>query len=722
MSEYQITLKPVYSQTVSTPEGVQLPPDFSLYWHQAETLKEIRNPNVDVVFNYAMTGEGKSLAGLLETFQKNYYAMGLYPTNELARDQENQIRKYIELFEIDYEPRVVRLSGQELEIYAENEGLRKSQAIATRTSQTEVLLTNPDMLHYLHRNAYLGDYENPDKLWNRIDKNFDLFIFDEFHVFSAPQIAGVINTMLLIKNTNRRKKFLFLSATPNEQLTERLEGANFRCVSINPRRENKYRFPETREQIQQLESEGFRQVSREISLNFVSLEPNSKASEIWLKNNGNLVKEHFKKYPGCKGAILLNSIAAVKRLTVFYRELLAENGLEVRENTGLSGREEKERSLAADLVIGTSTIDVGVDFQINFLIFESADGGNFIQRLGRLGRHDGYWKNGEFIEFKNFVAYALSPNYLTGRLFGGESPDLVTGGSYDRPLFHDLIGENYRKINDFEGYYRRWGAVQSVKICHQLKAKEIKGQYEGSLKNFTEACQRVFQTSLKKVGFEVKKWGEDWQKLSRTRSGSPIVEDACSFRGTSPLLCGLYDLTEGGVRDRFKTYDLPGILSNLNIEPMTKKDFLIMLEKGEETIGEPIAKGRFNYCLAFMKLCEYREERLDWKFVYGGKLEAIAAAERVQVLAGVEVWQPGNGWIGEINKRLRREALVCYVLGHPVGEVRARLRLPMHFQIYGICDRSSIHDGTPPYSIAFGQSALLVDTLAHWLKGRGEGG
>lgn len=91
-------------------------------------------------------------------------------------------------------------------------------------------------MHYLHRGAYIiksnspkkfqGD--NPDKLWGRIDKDFDVFIFDEFHVFSAPQIAGVINTLLLIKNTNRRKKFVFLSATPNYGLIERLEKANFR--------------------------------------------------------------------------------------------------------------------------------------------------------------------------------------------------------------------------------------------------------------------------------------------------------------------------------------------------------------------------------------------------------------------------------------------------------------------------------------------------------------
>jgi CRISPR-associated endonuclease/helicase Cas3 len=49
-----------------------------------------------------------------------------------------------------------------------------------------------------------------------------------------------------------------------------------------------------------------------------------------------------------------------------------------------------------------------------------------------------------------------------------------------------------------------------------------------------------------------------------------------------------------------------------------------------------------------------------------------------------------------------------------------RLRLPMHFQIYPISEQKNILDVTAPYSIAFGQSALLIDTLAHWLKSKKE--
>lgn len=714
-----IALKSVYSCPASeVPEGIKLPEGWKLSWHQAATLKAIRDPNIDVIFNTAMTGDGKSLAAYLETLLTDFLAIGLYPTNELARDQETQIRDYIAKFQLKIKPRVVRLSGQELEIYAENEGLKKAAAIATRTGQAEILLTNPDILHYLHRGAYLTRDDSPDKLWNRIDKDFELFIFDEFHVFQAPQIASAINTMLLIKNTNRRKKFLFLSATPNRQLIERLKLAGFRCKEINPLEKNKYQFPDTEEQCHQLKAEGWRQVSREIYLQFISLEPTSKASETWLKESSNVILAHFQQHPGSKGAIILNSIAAVKRLTPLLRELLTPHGLVVGENTGLSGQEEKERSLQADLVIGTSTIDVGVDFKINFLIFESADAGSFIQRLGRLGRHDGYERNGQNITFGNFTAYALVPNFLVEKLFLGDSPPLEATGIYDRSFFHDRIRENYRQINDFERYYSRWGAVQSMRIFRQLGHKTIKQQYEDSQNAFQTACEQVFNTSLKKVFGLSMAWEREWQELSGKEKGNPIAEDAASFRGSSPLQCGIYDLTESNEVDRFKTYDLPGILSNLEIEVMTKEEFMRSLLQTAERMRQPIAKGRFAHCLAFMKLRTYREERLNWRFIYSGKLDAIADAWKVQVLTGMEVWQPENYWIGEINKRLRKEALVSYVLRRPVAEVRSRLRLPMHFAIYPISDRYSFHDPTAPYSIAFSQSALLLDTLAYSFKSK----
>ena len=96
---YSIQLKPVYSCPASdVPQEVHLPEGWQLAWHQFETLKALRDPNVDVVFNTAMTGDGKSLAAYLDILQGDCHAIALYPTNALAADQENQVQATLMTF------------------------------------------------------------------------------------------------------------------------------------------------------------------------------------------------------------------------------------------------------------------------------------------------------------------------------------------------------------------------------------------------------------------------------------------------------------------------------------------------------------------------------------------------------------------------------------------------------------------------------------------------
>jgi CRISPR-associated endonuclease/helicase Cas3 len=168
--------------------------------------------------------------------------------------------------------------------------------------------------------------------------------------------------------------------------------------------------------------------------------------------------------------------------------------------------------------------------------------------------------------------------------------------------------------------------------------------------------------------------------LSGKKEGNPIAEDASSFRGSSPLLCGLYDNTEANEAERFKTYDLPGILGNLEIELWTEAAFGRSLKETAQRTGQPIPKGRFAHCLAFMKLHSYREERLNWKFTYSGDLQPVADAWKVQVLTGVEIWQPENRWAREINKRLKNKGLLGYVILNPLAPELFLLPLPLRSQ------------------------------------------
>jgi CRISPR-associated endonuclease/helicase Cas3 len=689
MSSYSITLKPVYSQTVPTPEIITLPQGWALSWHQVETLKALRDPVIDVVFNTAMTGDGKSLAAYLLSMISRYDTLAMYPTNELARDQELQVQRYKADFNPQYDPQVYRLTGATLEDFVETNQLSsKLQGIINRTDNSEILLTNPDIFHYIHQFRYIrrnpkdprkGD--NADRLFRRVDELYKLFIFDEFHIFSSPQIISVFNSMLLMRQTGYRGKFLFLSATPNEMLQEFLARAGFSCHLISPAQQGKYSFAST-------EDQHWRMISQPIQLTFPNdLQPNAQSAYEWLTENAeSTILQFFLTYPNSKGAIILNSIASVYKLLGKLQPLFAQHHLTVLPNTSLTGESERARSIAdADLLIGTSTIDVGVDFRINFLIFEAADAGNFIQRFGRLGRHQG---------FTVYQAYALIPNFLVSRLFDakdGKAAPLDDAAEYDRVAFSAAIRDSWLFINQFEQYPKRWGVVQSFYIWNELR--RMKETYSTAAEGFQLAIDQALQVSLKSQYGVV-------QRCLDTKQHK-VIDEARSFRGSSQLDCAIYDATHSGEpeRDRLKSYGLPGLLSNFIFDVITADEFDMKAKKAG------LRTKRFQEALCYLRLTGYREVRENWHFYYAGDLGELSRIGKLQILKGLEVTAGENA----VSKALRQRGVVCYICDRGREELRAKLGLPMQFQAYGLSDRPD--DRSPPYTIAFGQSALLLETL-----------
>lgn len=705
MSNYCITLKPVYSQTVPTPEGVKLPEDWSLSWHQAATLEALRN--YDVVFNTAMTGDGKSLAAYLHVMTSRISTLAMYPTNELARDQEKQVHNYKDKFQPKHDPQIYRLNAAILEDFISTNKLpTKQSGLINLSNQAEIMLTNPDIFHYIHDFRYLRRYkkgdklkgENADKLFRKIDDNYNLFIFDEFHVFSSPQVASIFNAILLIKHTTTPgKKFLFLSATPSELLQEFLTRSGISYKIINPVSQNAYCFSPT--------NDNWRQISQSITLNFPKgLEPSMRSSYDWLQENAkSVILKFFQDYPHSKGAIILNSIAAVKKLKSYFEEIFEPLGFKVRENTGLTGETEKAESVAeADLLLGTSTIDVGVDFRINFLVFEGADAGNFIQRFGRIGRHPG---------FPIYQAYALVPQFIVERLFEVESHPLRDGENYDRVTFTEAIRLHYPFVNEFRQYPKRWGAIQSA--CMHQELKPLSSQYPETATNFKEDVENAFDVNI------WHKYKQITQCLETSKKNKKIIEEARSFRGSSQLDCAIYDATNPNEaeHERFKIYNLPGILSNFIFEWMNKAEFM----RQAEAFG--VNTTRIQETLCCLRLTGYRDVREDWRFYYPEDISEIAALGKVHVLQGLEIYQPHGSGINRISDAVSNRGLVCFISDRDRTYLRAKLGLPIHFQAYPLTDKYSSSDRRlPPYTIAFGKSALLLETLlSHWKPKKNEG-
>lgn len=705
----QVILKAVYSRLAPGDSDTSFINKRRLSQHQVRTYQLLNDPNLDVIFNTALTGDGKSLAAYLPALRDNRCTMGLYPTNELSRDQEGQIHGYVEQLSLTQnKQRVCRLSSEQLTEYADEHDVSRQTELLRRIEQNEILLTNPDIYHLLMNGYYLRRNEARDKMFSPLIKNFRLTVFDEFHIFSAPQIVSVVNAMLLVRVTHGagRRKFLFLSATPSKQLRENLERAGLSYEIV----EGEYRHARADESAT-IDLNEYRRITHQVALSFdITVRPD-KTAENWLCENVEAtIIEFFRKHPGSRCAVILNSVGAVKRCVKQLRPVLARHGLSVGENTGFSTRDERRASMTQDVLIGTSTIDIGVDFKINLLIFEATDAGNFIQRLGRLGRHDGYENEcGETVKFSTFQAYALVPQFIHERLFAKPGDDSTTllqdGACYDRKTFFARLHEVYPPVNDFERYAQRWGGLQSACVYLALGQKEIKPAYEG----IREKLRADYELAL----------GLNWKwQLGRVyaflkgkqQDEQAILDAARSFRGGGELECAVIDRTVTDPQQQFKTYGLPGVLTNCVIaEVLSEEDFKARAS------AAGVKTDKFRYCRLYLVVSDYRDAPMRWRFHLQVNLSEQMVA-RVRATTGVSVILSDPEFENPINRRLKRLKLVYYAVKLDNFLAKRRANLPQLFPLYPLTDLRTMSDPQPSYSIAFGQEALLAETVFFYLQ------
>lgn len=680
----KITALPVYSKLADEAEvralGLweKLPvnPDGSrwrLSQHQVETYKALTGGDYDVVFNTAMTGDGKSLAAYLRTLQDGDHVIAMYPTNELIRDQLARIDEYKTAWRSPV--RTAEMYGAKIsELMEATETQSRVEQIRRLLEQNAALLTNPDLLH-LMLNFKLGR-----QAWERkelpfeVPANFDYFIFDEFHVFGVPQVINVVNAVNYLSIQYRykpadRKRFLFLSATPHRLMSRLLAKSRLRVIEIRGR----YRSAP---------AEGYRQILQPCALHLEAVE-RERSAEGWIQAHLQDIVQFYRSYPGSKGAIIVNSVAAARRLRLWLERNLPPD-ITVGENTGLTGWEERRASFDKCLLIGTSTVDIGVDFRINLLIFEAMDAGTFIQRFGRLGRHIG---------FGAYRAYALLPKFIVERL-NQRWPD---GSEVERPDLAEVIREIYPTEQEFAQYASRWGVLQTAHLIAQSERSLPVGT--PFIPDLIEQFDRAFDRPAGR-GFDrlIKHY---WAK-THAEDECMILDELTGFRGQSPMSCGLWDVTD----DTLKTYDLFFALANTEFEILDETVFM------DEVRRRDLPEREFRHQLLYMKVWRYVTERED--FTLGLRHDLLTRAEWVhhaRAIKGFYIKDSRQPWIAAVNRRLQTLRLVCVLSDRKPQDLKRQLWLPLLFPVYRLHD---LYDGE--YSVAFGQNALLLDSLLFYRK------
>ena len=670
---------PVYSKladAADVPQKVaaQLPEGWQLSQHQVETYRALIDPNgPEVVFNTAMTGDGKSLAAFLRALQNDDHVIAMYPTNELIRDQANKIPAY--LTDWGSYARYTEMYGARItELMQETETRSRVEQIRKLLEQNVLLLTNPDLFH-LMMNFKLGTQE-----WERkelpfeVPANFDYFVFDEFHVFGVPQIVDVVNVInyLAVQYQHRpadRKRFLFLSATPHPLMQRLLAQSGLRVVEITSE------YGSSR-------GDDWRPILQACDLYFDAVS-RDRTVEDWVQEHLAEIVQFFRNHPGSKGAIIVNSVATAKRLRSWLEDNLPPD-ITVGENTGLTSREERRASFEKSLLVGTSTVDIGVDFRINLLIFEATGAGTFVQRFGRLGRHAG---------FGAYRAYVLLPKFILERL----ETALQGQSEVKREAFHQIVNDAYPQEQEFRQYARRWGILQTAHLIAQTEQALPKGT--PFVADLMAQYDRTFGMPAT-YGFErvVKRY---WA-MTHNEADQAILDELTSFRGRSPLSCGLWDLTD----DTLKTYDLFFLLANTEFEVIGEDQFMA------EVCRRGLATYEYRYQLLYVKVRHYVPEREH--FALGIKRDLLSHEEwqhQAQAFKGFYIKESRQPWVGTVNRVLKKQRLVCVLSDAPARDLKRRLWLPLLFPVHRLLD---LYDSE--FSVAFGKEALLLESLLFYRK------
>jgi CRISPR-associated endonuclease/helicase Cas3 len=128
----RITTLPVYSKLANPrdiPNAIQdrLPDNLRLSEHQLATYHALTG-DADVIFNTAMTGDGKSLAGLLPMLVHEHSTVSMYPTNELIRDQLRQSALSLQRWNRKDIP-VDQLDAQQLDVFVTQRAQRRAEVL-----------------------------------------------------------------------------------------------------------------------------------------------------------------------------------------------------------------------------------------------------------------------------------------------------------------------------------------------------------------------------------------------------------------------------------------------------------------------------------------------------------------------------------------------------------------------------------------------------------------
>ena len=341
------------------------------FGHQVVARETIEGQDEFYLALTAPTGSGKTNAWAVPALAGDRLGvvLALYPTNALASDQYRSLCRLRD--RLNPSKAVEYLDADRLGLirddfdYRITKGEVLERIIKSQRRSGGIIVTNPDIFMY-----GLKDYFSNHFLAPILKNTVSTVVFDEFHLFDLKQTDMILFLLHEISfyESSRMKRFIFLSATPNDGVIPKIRdvmGGNLVIAGPEHILPVYDRVP----------------VMPEVDLKFIRGKRFG-TGEAFIADIDRF--EEFRE--GHRAAIILDSPAEVWMVADFLR---TRTDLRICE---MSGYHKGSIDEPFDVLVGNKAVEVGIDFKdetaIQRLVFSAHNVSEFLQRFGRLRNPD----------------------------------------------------------------------------------------------------------------------------------------------------------------------------------------------------------------------------------------------------------------------------------------------------------------------------------------------
>jgi CRISPR-associated helicase Cas3 len=341
----------------------------------------------------AKTGTGKTRAAMFPVLKRREWAVAIYPTNELVRDQVRAVEKFAReegVAPLVWTPEtwaeadgalsysqadhvLVPVDGFQLDRWQEAMHCKSRGETLRRLldpDKPKFVFTNPDILFLILGLQY---HAEPFEALRR----YETLIMDEFHLYQGVELAHALVMVALARGFGIFRRLLLLSATPHPDVSTLLDWA-FGPVLIDMRIQDGVPSQSWRTAVHPVDVTPVQVTGEDLVEMLVSRIAD-------LRPQLEQLRREVPDADYIPAVVIVNSVLSAIRL----EDRLVEEGF-ARDSLaivrGLSHRAIRERR-GKLLALGTSAVEVGVDFRCDYLLFEASEAASFLQRFGRVGRH-----------------------------------------------------------------------------------------------------------------------------------------------------------------------------------------------------------------------------------------------------------------------------------------------------------------------------------------------